>query len=277
MRSIDNQNTPTSFPEVTRRQYKANKKLLIHKEKQNTHRIYLIHCAGKKGWCEASEHSALFFHYEITKRLGLSYHFFNDTDDFYTPYEIGYVRIPNIDTACHWAKEAGLYANEGYDSNHTFYIELNKNFTEQEIDAYRAKEVKRRLDNLSIAPTDNLSPEFYQLITNISSRIHKICNTRLSHLSRSTIGKDIFTSLISILKLYHKITCLNKKQTPEIITTWNQIRQNLLNIIFNFKVIYDSKLIEDPTACLNIVEVLQRALNIVNCEIKQLTKTKKEK
>ena len=268
---------PTNFPKVTRSQYRANKKSLIRKEKQNTHRIYLIHCAGEKGWCEAGEHSALFFHYEVVKRLGLGYQFFSDSDDFYAPYEIGYVRIPSIDTACHWVKEAGLYESEGYDSNRTFYIELNKTFSEQEIEDYRAKEARRRLESLSIAPADNLAPEFYQLLINLSGCIHKTCNSGLSQLARNTIGTNIFQNFIDTLRLYHKITSANKKQTADILAAWHQIRINIFETIFEFKAINDAKLIEDRTICLNIVETLQRSLTLVDREIKRLTKNNKEK
>lgn len=261
----------TDKPTITRKQYKLIKTQLIRKEQQNTDRIYLIYCAGDKGWCEAGDRSAMYYYFEVVKRFGLANKFKVDSTEYNMPYKIGYVRIPNLNTVRNYLKEAGLYKSEGYDSEHTFYFELKKPYSKSTIEAYETRIKHELLAGLTIAPADNLSPEFYQLIVNLGSRIIHVCNSQLDRLTRDTMGIKITNSITDSIDQYHRITKLSKKSKKLVKERWETIRRNLYDIIFKLKTLSDLRIISSKDA-INIIEGLDRVRIIVEKEIGSLTK-----
>ena len=251
---------------ITRKQYKLAKTQLIRKEQQNADHIYIIYCAGNKGWCEAGDRSAMYYYFEVAKRFGLTNKFKVDSTEYNTPYKIGYVRIPNLDVVRNYLKEAELYKSEGCDSEQTFYFELKKPYSKSEIEAYETKIKHELLQNLTIAPAENLSPEFYQLTVNLGRRIISVCNSQLDRLTRDTVGFGIVNAITKSIDQYHRITKLDKKSKIVVKERWQEIRRNIYDVIFNFKVLSDIGAISSKDA-VNIVEGLDRIRAIVEKEI----------
>lgn len=249
------------YPSISNRQYLATKRSLKRKEKDNYDKIYLIYCEGKSGWCEAAEHSALFYYYEVAARLGLKNQFFADTLALYDGYEIGYVRIRDMDAAVEMVKRAGLYLGEGRDSQGTFYVELKKPYSEDKVQHYLKREKQRRMDQLAVTPAHNLAPEFYQVLIGLGARVHKTCNAKLDRLTADSLGTKIVGAVDGALRHYHYLTYIEPENIEVIQVEWKKIRQYLKMAIADIRVLSDCKLLKYET-CLDFADILEHLVTL---------------
>lgn len=263
-------------PNITSKQYQSAKRALLKKEKNNYNRLYFIYCSGNQGWLETAEHSALIYYYEIVNRYGLKNRFFSDETSFYDRYEIGYIRTSNLDDVRHWLEKANLYKGEGRDTQRIFYFELNKIFTNQELDHYLTLEKQHRLEQNSITPARNLSPEFYQLLTNVGGRIYHVCNNQLSRLACDTNGIRIATALTNVIVFYHHLTCYPKNATTRIVNKWTDIYTNLYTLLYEFRALSDLRLVNRET-CIGVDEILNRLIDIAKKELRTAKKIAEER
>ncbi|MBR2855452.1 hypothetical protein IKE99_00710 [Candidatus Saccharibacteria bacterium] len=261
------------FPDISNKQFQRLKRSLQSRERMNNNCLYLIPCSGGKGWYEMAENSALIFYYEIAKKKGLNYRFFDDSRSLYDKYEIGYVRLSNLNDLRIWLKESNLYDEEGKIDGMMVYFELKRTFTEKELENYRLVEMKRRTDLLAVEPAKNLAPEFYQLVLSFGSRLHYVCNAKLDKLASNTLGRAATMLIDEVLEAYYQITFLKSSQKARIEEKWVLIRKDLYLLLTKIKVISDFCLL-DFRSCISYCSTVRRLIDLAEEQIKKLMKNK---
>ena len=263
--------TEKIFPLITKKHYHDAKRTLIRVEKYNNHRIYLIYCQGKAGWCEAAERSALFFYYEVVRRVGSKHRLFADPTTS-NPYSIGYLRFRSPDAAVELAKRAGIYQSHGIDNHSLLYIELKKPYDDDEIQEFLEKDRQRRLLENTISPAANLAPEFYQLIVNTGRRLYAICNNNLIRSARNSSGENITRLLHDSVVLYHHIVGAKPFQAKHVMNSWLDITTNMRDVTLELQVICDLRLVSFPENIVDIVESTKQLRNLAYREYKKAQK-----
>ena len=260
---------------ITTRQYRNIKRNLEEMEKTNYDSIIIIPCSGDKGWHEFAEHSALFYYYDVCKKLKLNHRFFADTMSFYDPYQIGYMRTLSPDSIRTNLKRAKLYKTEETKSFFTI-IKLNKTYTVEEIRALEKIEHERRLKNLTVEEAVNLDPELHQILANLAIRLHRLCNNNLDKLSASARGVEIIDLIDNLLVEYHQITMMKHLPKSTIAAKFVNMRKEIYQLIFIIKVLGEAKL-WDLEICVSVSEPLINAKNRIEANLKKFTKKEEPK
>ena len=269
-----NPETGKNYPAISTTKYKSLKRALLKKEPLNYTRINFVYCAGKAGWVEAGDHSAMVYFYEVAQRLGLANDFFNDALSIYDQYEIGYVRVQSFQDAVRFAKQAKIYAKHGVDENEIMYIELLRPVPEEKMKEYEQGIKERRLEQLTVIPAYNLAPEFYQLLVNFGSRMYSYCN-KLNRFATETTARDLIEHLNNSMTNYHYITYTKPGATDYIKKRWDTITKDLKLIIVDLKVMCDFRLMPHED-CIEFVSVLDRMVELAERELKNIKKGKEE-
>lgn len=263
------------YETITSKQYHKLKLSLKKLEEHNYNHIYIIPCNGSKGWLELAEHSALFFYYEVCKKLHLNNKFMDDSSSFYNQYEIGYMRTLSSDAIVRSLQRAKLFKSierEGY----FIIITLNKTFTVREVEELKATEEKRRLDNLTVVDAVNLNPRLHQALVKLCTRLHRVCNHRLDALATRTNGAALVALADDTLATYHQITMMKNVDKSKIIEKLTHMRTNIYNLIVQVKVIGDAKLL-DLTICASLAESVIVIRDLIEQNLKELANAKKGK
>lgn len=255
---------------ISIKQYRNIKINLEEMEKTNFDSIIIIPCSGDAGWHEFAEHSALFYYYDVCKKLHLNHRFFADVMSFYNQYEIGYMRTLSIDNIRANLKRAKLYKSEEVKSFFTIF-KLNKTYSIDEVHALEKMEHERRLENLTVEEAVNLDPELHQILANLAIRLHRLCNGNLDKLSAQTRGIEIVNLIDNLLVEYHQITMMKKLPKPVIAAKFANMRKEVYQLIFLVKVLGEAKL-WDLEICISVSEPLTSAKNHIESNLKKFTK-----
>jgi len=258
---------------ISIKQYRNIKRNLEEMEATNFDSIIAIPCNGSQDWHEIAEHSALFYYYEVCRKLKLKNKFMADTMSFYNQYQIGYIRSLGVDAIRQNLKKVDLYKAEERRAHFTIF-KLKKSFTEAEIKALEHAENERRLHNLTVADTNNLDPELHQILVNLAIRLHRICNSRLDRLSSQTIGVDIIRLIDDALEKYHQLTLIQKGSKEKILDKLHAMRKDIYLILIKVKVIGEAKL-WDLELCASISEPLNAAKEEIEKNLRKLIKKEK--
>lgn len=260
---------------ISIKQYRNIKRNLEEMEATNFDSVIVIPCNGNQDWHEIAEHSALFYYYDVCRKLKLKNKFMADTMSFYNQYQIGYMRSLGVDAIRQNLKKVDLYKAEEKRAHFTIF-KLKKSYTEAEIKELEHAENERRLHNLTVAETNNLDPELHQILTNLAIRLHRICNSRLDRLSSQTIGTDIIRLIDDALEKYHQLTLIRKDNKEKIIDKFHAMRKDIYSILIKVKIIGEAKL-WDLELCASISEPLNAAKEKIEKNLKELIKKKENK
>ncbi len=264
----------TAPQDISIKLYRSLKRKLQRYEADNYDKIYLIPCNGSENWRELAEHSALIYYYEVCEKLNSKAHFYADTLSLYDEYNIGYMRTLKIDNIRRNLKRVGLYKSEAV--NDKFYIfTLNKTFTPNHLAMLKKREEERRAKNLTVIGTNNLNPELHQLIVANATRMHRLCNNHLDKLSSQTIGHDIVCLSDGLLTYYYRLTAIKTTTSPYAIQVLGKMRSNVYSLIFNVRVLGDTKLWDLRTVT-SISESLYTIRDKIESQIKRILKNSRE-
>ena len=255
------------FKSISIKEYRNNKRRLKKKEAVNFDSIILTPCSGNQNWHEIAEHSALFYYYEICPKLRLTPKFFADITSCYDPYDLGYIRTVGVDTIRNNLKKANLFASERKEGDFIIF-KLNTTYTEERVAELIQAEEKRRYGNLVASPTGPLDPILHQSIVNTSTRLHRVCNSRLDKLSSSVNGAEIIQLSDQLLIGYHQITMFPKIKPDKIVDVLTKMRGDIYSLIIRVQVLGETKL-WDLETCVSISEPLYQIRDLIEKDLKK--------
>lgn len=260
----------SQFPNISNKQYHNFKYKLKKLEASNCNRIIAIPCSGSQNWYEIAEHSALFYYYDVCQQLNLKTKFFADTISVYDQYEIGYMRAKGVDNIRQNLKNLNLYRDEHRDGEIYIFV-LKNHYTEKRIAELKNREHARRLQNLTPFPANNLDPELHHMIVTVTTRLHRVCNSRLDKLSSQTIGTDIVQLADNLLETYHIITMLDKDQKSKIKSYLTEMRKDIYQLIIKVQILGEAKL-WDLELCSSISNQLEEVKKRIERNINHFAK-----
>lgn len=270
-----NANTNTdNYPEISIQEYRHNKRRLIAEEQDNFCKIIAIPCSGNKNWYEIAEHSALIYYYDVCHRFNLGTKLHVDAHSYYVQYLIGFIRNKGVDDFRANLKKAKLYQSEEQKGNSYHFI-LNHSYTEDQITEFNTKERQRRVDLLTPITTHNLNPELHYLITNLASRLHNLCNSRLDRLSSQVNGAEIIRLIDHIQENYLWVTMISNPKSPKLKQKYQEMRHDIYTLIIKIKVLSNLKL-WNLEICASLTDSLNPIRDIIDQTLKNLIKTEKD-
>ena len=243
-----------SNPDISIEKYRELKQTLKKYEADNNSQIILIPCSGNTGWYEIAERSALFYYYKVCLPLSLKVNFENDADSFYTPYDIGRIRIRNPAKVVERIKRVGLYEKSGTKSN-CIIIFLRTKYTEEEIAHLKDAELARRSGNSRIINITFIDPTLFQALSEASTRLHKSCMSQLDRLSSQTNGQRIVSTIDGMLLKYYRMCHSKKNVFPS--KTWRDLYDDTETLLFEIEILGETKLWNRDT-CLSIGKIILR-------------------
>lgn len=243
-----------SNPDISIEKYRELKQTLKKYEADNNNQIILVPCSGSAGWYEIAEHSALFYYYKVCLPLNIKINFENDANSFYTPYEIGRIRVREPAKVMERIKSAKLYEKSGT-KNHCIIIFLKTRYKESEIARLKEIELSRRSNNSRIVNITFIDPTLFQALSEASTRLHKACTSQLDRLSSQTNGQRIVSTIDGMLLKYYRMCHSKKNVFPS--KTWRDLYDDTETLLFEIEILGETKLWGRDT-CLSIGKIILR-------------------
>ncbi len=200
---------------VSIKEYRQLKRIIKAMETTNYDKIIVVTCDGKEGWRDIAEHSALIYYYAVRKKLNGQNKFMSDANSFYTRYDIGYMRTKDLNAVRDNLVKLGLYKSERAENKYIHIFELNRTFTQRELDGYYKQEIERRLKNSLPLDADVIDPKLWHQIAHLSTVLHTKTNHNLDKVTGEANGVRIITLADNLLKNYLRtsVTSENHDQT----------------------------------------------------------------
>ena len=272
-KSINNQVTTmvkNEFPVISIQEYRKIKRKLIKDERVNFDHITAIPCSGNSNWYEIAEHSALFYYYNVCRKLQLPTKFHADTDSRYLKYSIGYIRSKGVDYFREKLKAAALYESEEM-RNNVYVFRLKVEYSVKEMEKYKADEIKRRARMSSQLPSYNTDPALHQLIASSGARLHRVTKPNQDRPSIGPFAPVILELTRSLMQNYYRLTFIRNAGSLEYQRTLNAMRSDIYELLINIQMLYDFKLWSSDLAA-SVSNPLFKARNLIEDKIRRREK-----
>lgn len=218
-------------PKITPKSYDRLKRQVIHTEQDNFDSLYIVPCAGNKGWHEIGDHSALIYYYDILKdHLKKPKFIYDSFNGYYNHYEFGRISIRAIDQIIHNLDSAHIkYTITALDHTghhttspiHITRIKLSTTYSHNKIEQFIKAEKSRREKALQVPRADDLMPGLYLNLINFAAILHHLVNRNFNTLSRSVLAHTLLAQTNNIVRCYYEIAHI-----ISIIDEWKIAPQN---------------------------------------------------
>ena len=218
-------------PKITPKSYDRLKRQVIHTEQDNFDSLYIVPCAGNKGWHEIGDHSALIYYYDILKdHLKKPKFIYDSFNGYYNHYEFGRISIRAIDQIIHNLDSAHIkyvittLDHTGHHTTspiHITRIKLSTTYPGNKIEQFIKAEKSRREKALQVPHADDLMPGLYLNLINFAAILHHLVNRNFNTLSRSVLAHTLLTQTNNIVRCYYEIAHI-----VSIIDEWKIAPQN---------------------------------------------------
>ena len=255
------------FPAISIQEYRKIKRKLIKDEKVNFEHITAIPCSGNSNWYEIAEHSALIYYYNVCKKLQLPTKFHADTDSRYLKYNIGFIRSKGVDYFRAKLKETKLYKSETV-KNNVYVFRLNASFTVEEMEKYKADEIKRRARMSSQLPSYNTDPALHQLIASSGARLHRVTKPNQDRPSIGPFAPIILGLIRSLLQNYYRLTFIRDAGSPEFQKILNKMWSDIHELLINIQMLYDFRLWSSDLVA-SVSNPLFKIKNLIEAKMKR--------
>ena len=257
---------PKEYRLVDKNEYIRLKRRLIKFEKKNNQFIALIPCDGDQGWYEMGDISALIYKYRICMPMGKPVSLMDDSDSFYLQYEYGRVRTRGIDAVKRRIQKAGRYKSE-QEKDHCIFFQLKSPYSQAEIARLKEDEITRQAAINSIVKIDFADPALFQKLTEVATRLHRICLSRMDKISRELNGKIMVGLIDDVLRRYYDISCGigesdDKLETAEIQTLWQEMLKLSRKLLVELQIVAGLKIWEKET-CASIGKDVDEIIKMI--------------
>ena len=223
---------------ISPKAYSRLKRHVIRTEHDNYDSIYVLPCAGSKGWHEIGDHSALFFYYDILKDHLKKPKFIYDTyNGFYNHYEFGRISIRSLDNIIHALDEKNIkYTITTIDAqgrHTTSPIHITRfrlpTYSGDTLESFIRAEKSRREQSLRVPRATDLMPDLYLSIIRFATILQHLVNRNFNTLPRAHLATAILNETNDIVRKYLEISylasLLDTKKNP-YSTKSSNITQN---------------------------------------------------
>ena len=242
-------------------------------EEENCDKIIMIPCGGNNGWYEIAENSALIYYYRVCETLKLKVNFGPDTDSFYSPYEIGRIRVRSPEAVKKRIQNAGYLKGHAI-KNYCHIFTLDVKLKKEDLAWLKAKEFSRREENLGLVKINYGDPTLHHDMVEVSARLHKLCSSNLDRISGQTNGFRIVEMIDGMILRYYRM-CDGKESTFDDVT-WQLFLDETNELLYEIELLSEVKLWSYET-CVGIVKTLLRMKKKFENAIKVAEKREEEK
>ncbi len=238
---------------VSIKEYRQLKRIIKAMETTNYDKIIVVTCDGKEGWRDIAEHSALIYYYAVRKKLNGQNKFMSDANSFYTRYDIGYMRTKGLNAVRDNLVKLGLYKSERAENKYIHIFELNRTFTQRELDGYYKQEIERRLKNSLPLDADVIDPKLWHQIAHLSTVLHTKTNHNLDKVTGKANGVRIITLADNLLKNYLRTSVTGENHDQTAIGYLEIMQTDLSELSLEIKVLSAIKQ-WDPELCVGLMD-----------------------
>ncbi|MBR2543462.1 hypothetical protein IKF03_02615 [Candidatus Saccharibacteria bacterium] len=200
-----------------------------------------------------AENSALIYYYHILEALKIKVNFESDQDSYYNPYEIGRIRLRNLDNLAERIKRA-RYFKKHQIKNHCHIFTLNKTFSPEEIAELKTAEENRREKTKAILKINFSDPTLYYFLIVASKELHKNCGAKLDKLSSQQNGARIVNLIDGIILKYYQKSQTKTKPGKDF---WEEILADTNQIIYEINLLTETGLWGAKTSLDNSTNILR--------------------
>lgn len=257
---------------VDKNEYIRLKRRAIKFEKKNNQYILLIPCDGDQDWYEMGDISALIYKYRICMPMGKPVSLMDDGDSFYLQYQYGRVRTRGTEAVRKRIQKAGQYKDE-QEKDGCIIFQLRSAYSQSEIARIKEDEMSRQAAINSIIKVDFADPALFQKLTEVATRLHRICLNRMDKISRELNGKVMVGLIDAILRRYYEISYGtgegDGRLPPERVKAlWQEMRTSSRSLLVELQIVAGLK-IWDKTICANIGKDVDEIIKMIERNLRR--------